>query len=106
MKQGMFREIHEGEDVSDIVKKALIFFALAVVVTFLLISGWTLMQTTTDNTVENYREELIQREADPAWQAEEKRLKKKHGDQVPIYEPGKTPYYRCGHDGKEKCKYL
>lgn len=36
-----------------------------------------------------------------------KKLQRKHGLlQVIIYEPGQTPYYKCGKGGKAKCRLI
>ena len=108
MKKSLTREIHDGENCTDIVVKCGLFIGGAFLVAVLLIVGWTMMNQVREADVasERYQKELTQREADPAWQKEKLRLRRQHGDHVIIYEPGKIPYYRCGQYGKDKCKYF
>jgi hypothetical protein len=104
--KSIFRDINEGEDVSDIVKKLIVVIVVGAAVIILLIAGWALYRSVPKATaIEVYGQELTQREADPAWRKEQRRLRKKHGaDQVPIYEPGRTPYYKCNNG--QKCRYI
>jgi hypothetical protein len=106
--KNIFREIHQDEDCTDIVIRCMICVAIGGAVIILLISGWSMMQSAVIQEAENarYQKELRQMEADPVWQAEQRCLKKKHGDYIVTYKPGQVPFYHCGPDGKAKCKYL
>lgn len=104
MSKSIFREIHQGDDVSDIIVRCMAsVFGVAVVV-MLLLAGWAMYQNRTESGAETYRRELIQREADQEWRKAERNLRKKHGSPGVIYEPGREPYY-IDKNGR-KCRYI
>lgn len=44
MKNGLFREIHEGDDCTDIVIRCIVFVALAGAAIIILSAGWSIIQ--------------------------------------------------------------
>jgi len=105
--KSIFREIHDDDDVSDIVKKCIVALVVGAAVIILLVADWGMYKSTPVQALAVADlQHLIQKEADPVWQAEERRLRKKHRDRVIIYEPGQVPYYYCGPGKKNKCKFM
>ena len=50
-------------------------------------------------------QEMAEKEADPAWRAEQERLHRKHGlNHVIIYEPGAEPYYYNANG--QRCRFI
>lgn len=99
------RENSDGRDM--LVTFAQFVAALAIVAALgvLAIAAWSMYWTPTPADAEVYRKELLQKEADPAWQAEQRRLRKKHGDKHRvIFERGQEPYY-FDKTGK-RCRYI
>jgi hypothetical protein len=102
----MFRTIKNDEDVSDIVRN---FFIWVFIVAVFVACGIYLAVTIPehDNPTAAYQEQLERQAATPEGQQEWLRLSNKHGRyQLVVYEPGQTAYYKCGQNGKEKCKFL
>lgn len=109
MKKSIFRPIQNDEDCSDIVKATLIAVAIVGMLVISIPAGITLYQESKKNhsaSMQRFNEQLKQQEADPAWRAEERRLKRKHGEHTVIYEPDREPYYYCGPDKKDKCRFM
>jgi hypothetical protein len=51
--------------------------------------------------------QLVEQQASAAARAEWLRLRKKHGyPGTVIYPEGEPPYYMCGKDKKQKCKFI
>jgi len=102
----IFREIKDGEDVSDIVRHFLIWVAaISIFVAFVI---WLVAYPhALDNPAAAFLAQLERQAATPEGKKEWQRLIKKHGRQsVIVYEPGQAPYYKCGKNGKEKCKFI
>jgi hypothetical protein len=106
--KSILREIHDGEDVSDVIVKFFLWFGIIGALLIIVIAlGVIRQQPDPDDRLKTYSSQLLQQKADPDWQRERERLRKKHGyPGAVIYEPGRHPYYRCGADRREKCKFI
>ena len=101
--KSIFREIKDGDDVSDIVFKIFIILSIFVVFVATIVAIYTANQTP-PNQAAVYQKELVQREADPTWRAEQKRLQKKYGNgRTIIYTPDEVYFY---DDHGRKCQFI
>jgi hypothetical protein len=85
-----------------------LFFVIGWLI-FLVVVGVFLALWAPDESVRRihaaWEQEMAEREADPAWQAEQERLHRKHGKGYGIiYEPGQEPYYH--NDRGERCRFI
>ncbi len=92
--KSIFREIKDGDDVSDIVFKTIIVLSILVVIAAIISAISTVNQAPVVSLATKYQKTLVQREADPIWRAEQKRLHKKHGNgRTIIYTPDEVYFY-------------
>lgn len=106
MKKSIFRPIQNDEDCSDIIGRWLVLLAVIVVFYICLMGGWSMYEQATTTSINDHYQWMRQLEADPEWKAEQERRHARHGkDNVIIYEPDREPYYYCGPEKKDKCKF-
>lgn len=86
----------------------LVLFAMIGWLIFIIIVGSYLALSAPESSTaaieRAWLEQFWKNEADPAWQAEQQRLHRKHGlNHVIIYEPGKAYYY---NEKGQKCRFI
>ena len=101
MKNRYLREIHDGDDCTDIgwiIVEILGLLAIIGAIIIMTSANWTLVTDTAEPTLAVIRQE------DPEWEAEQRRLHRKHGEgYVIVYEAGQPPHYI--NDRGEKCRF-
>lgn len=100
--KSILRPIKDGDDCTDIIVKTLVVMACAGVIGIMLVAFITMFTFPEPDPAEvawRTHMRLMQEDA-----AREKQLRKKHGDQVIIYEKDRAPYY-INKDG-QKCRYM
>lgn len=99
-------QIEEPDEVTGMLGRILIGGVIFATVCIMLISGAAMYRDTMERcSRDTFSEDLIRKQADPAWRAEQKRLHKKHGrPNAVIYEPGRQPYYI--NERGQRCRFI
>lgn len=101
MKKRYLREIHDGDDCTDIgwiIVEILGLLAIIGAIVIMTSANWTLVTKAVDPAP------AVIHRADPEWEVEQRRLHRKHGEgYVIVYEADQPPYYI--NDRGEKCRF-
>lgn len=97
------------DEIFDTVVGFLAHLAIASIFVLVVLACWHIRYAPQPVKITNaeWRAQLEEQQASAEARAQWKRLRKKHGYPTGvIYEPDRTPYYFCGKERKEKCKFM